>query len=448
MVNFFKPSSKKQTAGQVISVLIDRLDHNGIGVGKYQNKSIFIENTLPKEKVTVKITEAKGKYFKGSVIDRLVSSEKRIQAQCKHYKTCGGCDLQHLAFAEHLAFKQQKVLDLFSRNNITTTLPWQDNIVSEPYQYRRKARIGVQYNKLGEPIVGFRAKGTNTLTQLKECSVLVEPIKSIFTPLKRLIQSLSLSKSIGHVEVIYTQHISLVVRQLIPLNAKDTELWQQVAQQHQWQVYIDDGKTIYPLTNVTPLYYHIANQGTSINTEPKYSIYFEPKDFIQINHDVNQKMITQAVDWLALDKEDHVLDLFCGLGNFSLPIANQVKTLVGVEGLQAMVNKAQENAKVNQISNADFYQADLNSAWPAESWADKTYTKVLLDPARAGAYEAVKQLLQLNVSYILYISCDPSTLAKDSQLLIENNYKIEKISIMDMFAQTKHIETMVLFTKA
>ncbi|WP_076420353.1 23S rRNA (uracil(1939)-C(5))-methyltransferase RlmD [Colwellia sp. UCD-KL20] len=450
MANFFKPSTKKQPTGQVISVLIDRLDHNGIGVGEYKNKSIFIANTLPKEKVTAKIAEAKSKFYKASVIELVNLSEFRVKPRCHHFKTCGGCDLQHLSFQEHLAFKQQKLIDLFSRNNINTNLPWQESITSDALHYRRKARVGVQYNKLGEPIVGFRQKASNNLVQLKECIVLVEPIKHVFTILTSLIKSLSLVKSIGHVEIIYTQHVSIIVRQLIPLNEQDKTLWKNIAEQHQWQVYIDNGKEVTPLTPVTPLFYQISEQSgisTKHAAESVINIYFEPKDFIQVNHHVNNQMIIQALNWLDLKEDDQVLDLFCGLGNFSLPIAKKVRSVVGIEGLQAMVDKATYNAQMSKLNNIEFFQADLNSNWGKEAWAHRKYSKVLLDPARAGAYGALVQLIDLDISNIVYVSCDPATLAKDSQLLISNGYTIEKIAIMDMFAQTKHIETMILFKK-
>ena len=455
MANFFKPSTKKQSAGQVISVLIERLDHNGTGVGKYQNKPVFIESTLPKEQVKAKLTETKGKFFKAQLTEVVVPSEQRIQPSCTHFKTCGGCDLQHLTFDQHLAYKQKKVIDLFSRNQLLLALPWQKSITSEPWQYRRKARIGVQYNKLGEPIIGFRQRSSNNLVSLKQCPILIKPAKNIFTHLKSVIKMLELPKSIGHVEVIYTQFITLIIRQLVPLNEHDTELWTNLADQQQWQIYIDDGKKIKPLTHTTPLYYQLTDyssntQATDLSSvlyNKSLRIYFEPKDFIQVNHNVNESMIKQAIEWLALKEDDQVLDLFCGLGNFSLPIAQQVKNVIGVEGQQAMVDKAAFNAEMNNITNAQFFQSDLNNHWLEQTWADKQYTKALLDPARAGAFEAIEQLITLNITHVVYVSCDPATLAKDSQLLVSNGYTIEKIAIMDMFAQTKHIETMVLFKK-
>jgi 23S rRNA (uracil1939-C5)-methyltransferase len=450
MANFFKPSSKKQSAGKFISVEITRLDPNGCGVGTYQNKPVFIENTLVDEKVTAKVFESKNKYSKASVTDVLQASPFRITPHCKHFKQCGGCDLQHLSYSEHVPFKQKKVTDLFARHNIINNLPWQTPIVEEQWHYRRKARIGVQYNKLGEPIVGFRQKQSNTLIKIKHCPVLVAPVSKIFVLLEKNIRELSLAKSVGHIEVIYTESISIVIRQLVPLNEHDKELWLACAQTNEWNIYIDNGKSVLPLNTAIPLQYQLmTDSDLSVQQSLAYNvdIHFEPNDFIQVNHQVNQKMVYQALQWLALNEDDQVLDLFCGLGNFSLPIAQNVQQVVGVEGMQSMVDKAAYNAKQNGLTNAKFFQADLNSEWMNESWAKINYTKLLLDPARAGAYEALNQLLTLDIKTIVYVSCDPASLAKDSQLLIENGYTIEKISIMDMFVHTKHIETMVLFTK-
>ncbi len=458
MANFFKPSTKTQSTGKLISVEITRLDPNGCGVAIHQKKPIFIENTLVGEKVNAKIVKLKSKYSKANVSEILTSSPHRVEPKCSHFKQCGGCNIQHLNYSQHLPFKQQKVTDLFARNNMKGLLPWAESITGKQWHYRRKARIGVQYNKLGEPIVGFRQKKSNTLINIKSCPVLTESISDIFFELKNILKQLTLSQSVGHIEVIDTQCITIVIRQLIPLTDHDAQLWLNIAEKLQWQVYIDDGKSVVPLTPIAPLYYQLqlAKHHSSKTSETQsnhhslrydVTIQFEPKDFIQINHEINEKMIVQALQWLALKQSDIVLDLFCGLGNFSLPIAQNVEKVIGVEGMQSMVDKAIYNANTNGINNALFYQADLNNDWGSEPWVKLKYSKLLLDPARAGAYEALLQSIKLSIPTILYVSCDPVTLAKDSQLLQQNGYKIEKITIMDMFVHTKHIETMVLFIK-
>ena len=246
--------------------------------------------------------------------------------------------------------------------------------------------------------------------------------------------------AIGHIEVISTDKITVVVRQLEKLTNQDKQHWQIFSENYSCEILMDNGKIVTPLLNNT-----LA--ALTYDLDDNINIKFSSDNFIQVNHNVNKKMITQALSWLNLNKQDKVLDLFCGLGNFSLPIAKKVSEVIGIEGVDQMVLKAQENAQLNGLTNCEFHQADLNSHWQREAWSKKKYTKLLLDPARAGAYQALEQLVNFNISTVLYVSCDPATLAKDSELLLANGYRIEKISLMDMFSQTKHIETMVLFVK-
>jgi len=438
MANFFKPSEKKENKGRSLTLNVERLDNNGQGVARYNKKPVFISGALAGEKIVAKIVEQKGKYSRAKIISVLDASVHRVKARCRHFSSCGGCDLQHLDYSQHIAFKQQKVASLFSRNNVNSKLPWHKAILGEPWNYRRKARIGVQYDKTGQVTIGFRQRSTNNLIAIKNCPVLMKSADNIFAELIKVMADLTLTQAIGHIEVIATQHITLVIRQLKPLNESDTKIWQLYADKNQWGIFIDNGKQVEPLTPVRRLHYPLIN-----NIE----IDFEVQHFIQVNHDVNVKMVQQAITWLSLNCDDIVLDLFCGLGNFSLPIAKNVAHLVGIEGVQLMVDQADKNAKKNNINNCSFYQADLNSEWGEVSWAALKFNKVLLDPARAGAYEAVQQITKMNIAEILYVSCDPATLAKDSEYLIGQGYQIEKIALMEMFSQTKHIETMVLFSR-
>jgi len=439
MANFFKVTAKKQQLGQAVKLKITRLDINGCGVGQYNKKPIFIDGVLPEEVVQLKVIEQKNKYSRGKLIEVISKSKQRSQAKCQHFLNCGGCDLQHMSQMAQLDFKQQKVSDLFARNGIEA-LPWQTAIVSQPLHYRRKARIGVQYDKMGQATIGFRQRGSNHLINIKNCPVLVEPLNPIFSLLKKLLPKLSGKNSIGHIEVISTDKVTVVVRQLEVLTKQDKLYWQTFSENFPCDVLFDYGKEITPLDESSSALMQYA-------LDDNINISFSPDNFIQVNHPVNRAMITQALQWLSLNEQDIVLDLFCGLGNFSLPIAKKVAQVVGIEGVDHMVAKAHENALNNGLNNCEFYQADLNSHWENEVWVNKKYTKLLLDPARAGAYQALQQLVHLNIKMVLYVSCDPATLAKDSELLLAQGYRIEKISLMDMFSQTKHIETMVLFTK-
>ncbi|MFD2168035.1 23S rRNA (uracil(1939)-C(5))-methyltransferase RlmD [Thalassotalea euphylliae] len=437
MAKIFKPAKSLSLVGKSIDVVIERLDINGIGVGKFKNKSVFVSNALVGEKVQAKVTEQTSKFIKAKPLKISQVSEKRITPKCRFFLQCGGCDLQHISAEEQLSFKQGKVSELLSRVGLSQ-LPWQKTVVESPWSYRRKARIGVQYNKLGEPTVGFRQTGTNNLTPISYCEVLLPELADVFPKLKQTIELINQPKSIGHIEVLFESQVFIIVRQLHKLSDVTKHTWLSAAQENSWHVAIDDGKSVVPLT---PSFPRLRYSLEEIN------IAYSSDDFIQVNHAVNTRMVEQACEWLALNSEDMVLDLFCGLGNFSLSMAKRAKQVVGVEGVQAMVDKAGKNSIANNIENCDFYQLDLNNAWNEQPWANKAFNKVLLDPARAGAFEACQQLAKFSADKILYVSCDPTSLAKDSTVLIENGYKIVKIGLIDMFAQTKHVETMVLFER-
>lgn len=438
MANFFTAKREKKQQVKQLNVTVSRLDQNGCGVAYPNKKPIFIEGTLPGEQVKVKIVEEKNKFARATLIECIGESEARVAPKCQHFHLCGGCNLQHLRYEEQITFKTEKVQQLFSRQDIEVELPWQPAILSQQWHYRRKARIGVQYDKRGQPTVGFRRQESNQLTPVKQCPVLVNDFADIFSALKVLLGKLSGKNAIGHVEVIAANVNIVVIRQLVTMTAADKSHWESFAKQHHVVVYVDNGQDVFPLLAPEKTYYQI---------EQACNIYFNVTDFIQVNHLVNNAMITQAQHWLALNAEDNVLDLFCGLGNFSLPIAQQVNTVVGVEGVISMVEQARANAKQNAISNCQFYQADLNADWQSHKWAHQQYSKAVIDPARAGAYGALEQLATLSIDTLLYISCDPVSLAKDSKLLLSQGYKITKIAIMDMFSQTKHVETMVMFEK-
>lgn len=466
MANFFQENKNKKPSKSLLTLNVTRLDDNGCGVGRLQNKPVFIQGALPSEMVEVKIIEQKNKFIRAKLLKIKTPNINRVEPKCLHFGSCGGCDLQMLAFEKQLPFKQQKVSSLFSRYLPNQVLPWQEPITSQPWHYRRKARLGVQFNKNSEATIGFRQRSTNQLTAIKSCPVLVEPLNNIFIHLKSILVKLTVKAAIGHIEVIHadiansTDNVVLVIRQLKPLNSHDVILWKEYALKYHCQVIIDEGKNQYILSEIdsvstlraegklNDLSYTLPHPKKATQNEVEdISIHFSSNDFIQINHVVNKEMIEQAISWLEIKPSDNVLDLFCGLGNFSLALATLANQVIGVEGVQAMVDKAKLNAKKNAITNCTFYQADLNADWLKLMWAKQAFTKVLLDPARSGAEQAVQQIAKLKIPTVLYVSCDPATLARDSEILVLQGYQLEKISLIDMFSQTKHIETMVLFTR-
>ena len=458
MANFFKENTKKSVKTQekqILTVKVEKLDLNGCGVAYYKKKPVFINGSLPNERIETQLIEQKNKYARGKLLTISQVNENRITPKCSHFSFCGGCDLQHLNYEQQLIFKKNKVIELFSRSgmaaDIIAALPWQKPIAASQWHYRRKARIGVQFDKNAQATIGFRQKATNQLVAVKSCPVLVKPVDRIFPILKELVAKLSVKKSIGHIEVICTDisnqlsnHLTLVIRQVRTINAHDSQLWQEYAHNNNWDIHFqcDENNNKNILNDTDDLNYGLIDD---------IQINFSFNDFIQINQSVNLAMVEQALSWLQPESTDQILDLFCGLGNFSLPLAKKVAKVIGVEGVQSMVDKAGANARFNKIDNCYFFQTDLNSDWLANEklnkWVNNKFNKVLLDPARAGAELAIKQVEKLAIQTVLYVSCEPTTLARDSQFLLSKGYEIEKIGLIDMFSQTKHVETMVLFKR-
>lgn len=439
MVNFYKPNVKKENLGKLVTVDIERLDINGHGVAKMNNKPLFVELALPGERVKVKIIEQKSKFLRGKALNILAPANERVLPACKHFYQCGGCDLQHIDYPQQLVYKQDKVSSLFRRNANVEKLEWQPTLVSKPLQYRRKARLGVQYNKHNQAIIGFRQRQTNVLTHINHCSVLAAEFASQFSQFTQLINGFESKQAIGHIEVIAEQPSRAIFRVIKPLTKSDMQRLKTFEQQQPFQVCLQLDQGLVNLQGQAPdlMTYHVND----------CELRFKESDFIQVNRDLNVEMINQAIEWLSLEADDKVLDLFCGLGNFSVPMAKKVNQVIGVEGVQTMVDRASANALHNQLSNCQFFQANLDDTNDSWTWLTSKVSKVLLDPARAGALNAIQKIIELNIETVLYISCDPATMTRDAKLLLDNGYQLTKLGLMDMFAQTRHVETMALFKR-
>ncbi|WP_371372985.1 23S rRNA (uracil(1939)-C(5))-methyltransferase RlmD [Thalassotalea aquiviva] len=438
MAKIFKPKAKNNSLNQILTIDIQRLDINGDGVGRWQQKPVFVAGALPNETVKAKIIEQKSKFLRAKTSEVITPSEDRVSPECRHYFQCGGCDLQHMSIAKQRAFKQQKVEELFARNAQITALPWQPQLNSSPWHYRRKARIGVQYNKLNQAIVGFRQKNTAHLTSIKSCPILTPEFEHQFSALATLINQLSTHRPISHVEVIHADKPKMILRVVKPLSQADLAKIEAYGDNKSFDLCIDSqGMFGFPDISQQLLSYQIDG----------LRLQFSSSDFVQVNASLNEQMVSQAIAWLELSSDDSVLDLFCGLGNFSLPIARRVARVVGVEGVDAMVARASANAKANGLNNTEFFQADLNADTPSWPWFDDTFSKVLLDPARAGALNAVKNIADSKIKTILYVSCDPATMSRDAKQLLESGFSLDKIALMDMFVHTRHVETMALFRR-
>ncbi|TFH91683.1 23S rRNA (uracil(1939)-C(5))-methyltransferase RlmD [Vibrio ouci] len=438
MARFFQPKKKTQLNTKHQSLTIEKLDHHGAGIAYQNNKPIFIEGALPGEQVLAQLTESKSKFGRANLIKIQKPSEQRIEPFCPHYHECGGCNMQHLAIEPQQEYKQQtlgQLMSKFAGQRIELEAP----VIGDAKGYRRRARVSLKLNKKTRQLeFGFRKKQSKDIVTVKHCPVLDSDLDALLVPLHQLLSGFSNQESLGHVELVKGDNTNVIVlRHLKALKESDQQSLEALAKEHVATLYLMPESD--QLNRVV---------GESANyTEAGVTIPFEPNNFIQVNQKVNQSMVAQALDWLELDEQDCVLDLFCGLGNFSLPMAQKVKQVIGVEGVDAMVDKAKDNAKVNGISNAAFHQANLEQDFSGQLWAQEKFDKILLDPARAGASGIIEHISQLGASRVVYVSCNPATLARDSQSLLNQGYKLQKLGMLDMFPHTSHLESMALFVK-
>ncbi|WP_299006444.1 23S rRNA (uracil(1939)-C(5))-methyltransferase RlmD [uncultured Shewanella sp.] len=443
MAQFYKATpNKKKPLSSKLSLDVSQLDHLGAGIAHHQGKIVFIPDSLPGEKVLVQLTEQKKTFSRAKLLHIEQTSPQRVVPSCEHYQQCGGCDLQHLSSDDQRRHKEQTLLDLLRRFSMKGKGETLDDVLATSlfdshWHYRRRARLATLYHAKTKHIsLGFRAKNSSEVVEIQSCSVLSKEL-SILTPLfAKLFNQLHAKKSLGHLELTQADNgIFAVIRITTQLTDKDKQKLIDFGQAQALNLLLlnNDGKSE-SLTGVSQPFYAL--------NEDKLS--FSAGNFIQVNSAVNQMMVSQAIDWLAPKKDERVLDLFCGVGNFSIPLARMAAEVIGVEGVLDMVKQAQVNAEQNGVENVSFYHGDLSSDLSKAPWLGKV-DKILLDPARAGAYETLKWLKKLKPSALVYVSCNPASLARDAELILQQGYQLTKMGMIDMFPQTHHLESMALF---
>jgi 23S rRNA (uracil1939-C5)-methyltransferase len=428
-------------------VEIKSLSHDGRGIAHINDKITFISGALPGETIRCQLTKRHSRYNEGITLDVITASKDRTTPGCQHFTVCGGCSLQHMDIAHQLQFKQNVFIEQlkhFGQVEPEILLP---PLSGNPWNYRRKARLGVRFVKKKEKVlVGFREKFSNFLAELQECPVLHESVGTHLQDLSTLIMSLSQYEHIAQIEVAVSDNESaLVFRNLAPLPSEDIEKLCDFGKQFNFHIYLQPGSPesthkIWPENNNNKLTYQLS--------EYQLAMQFHPLDFTQINGELNPLMIQQALQLLAPQSEDNILDLFCGLGNFTLPMARYANHVTGIEGSTEMVLRARNNAEHNQITNTDFFAANLMQPAPQETWMQKKYHKILLDPPRSGAQEIIEFFPNFSASRVVYVSCNPATLARDAKELVhKQHYQLKSAGIINMFPHTSHIEAIALFEK-
>ncbi len=433
---------------------IESLTHEARGLAHVDGKAVFVDGALPGERVRFRYTRVQRRYDEGTVVEVLRAAPQRVVPRCPHFGVCGGCSLQHLEAGAQIRMKQETLADVFERIGRVAPETWLPPLAAGHWGYRRKARLGVRYvAKKGRTLVGFRERGSSFLADLSRCEVLHPAVGERFAQIAAVVERLSIRDQVPQIEVAVGETPGgapgaapavLVIRVMEPPSAVDLGELQTLSDDLGFHVYLQPGgpETICPLPGQgVDLHYGLPAHGVTIG--------FEPTDFTQVNLELNRLMVDRALDLLDPQPHERVLDLFCGLGNFSLPLARRALEVTGVEGDAGLVARAAENAASNGIANARFYSADLFGELDGQSWIKERFDKALLDPPRTGALEVLDWLPRLGVRRLVYVSCYPSTLARDADRLVHGlGYRLTAAGVMDMFPHTAHVESMAVFERA
>lgn len=440
---------RKRKPLREFTIDIEDLSSDGAGVGRIDGKVWFVDGALPGERVLFREDRRGRKRGQGQALEIERSSAHRVTPPCDYFGTCGGCVLQHLDYPEQVAAKQKRLLDDLAKIGEVVPETVLAPLVADAHSYRRRARLGLRLvPKKGGVLVGFRERKASYITALDSCITLRDEVSDLLPTLPVLIEQLSCPDRIPQIEVsVGDNATSFVFRHLDPLSDTDLATLIDWSREHAVQVYLQPQglDSVHCLWPSTPLSLNYTLRPFDLKVE------FDPMDFVQVNGAINEKLVGLAIDLLDIESDDYVLDLFCGVGNFSLPLATRSGHVLGIEGSDDLVTRAHANARLNNLTNLSFETADLHQQdsnfWPQDLAIDR----VLIDPPRSGALEVVKQLGRnaaetgSRPKRIVYISCNPATLARDCQLFVhEQGYRLIKAGVVDMFPHTAHVESIAV----
>lgn len=430
---------------------IETLSHDGRGIARADGKTQFVDGALPGETVMAKMVSTRSRFDELRTTEVLEAAPDRQQPPCEFADLCGGCSLQHMSADAQIRFKENTLREHFAHFGGIEPEQWVAPMRSpDSLGYRRKARLGVRYVKARESVlVGFREKRNSFLTDIDRCVVLDPRIGERIEPLRELLHGMAAFDRIAQVEVACGDDTAaMVFRNMDDLVPDDREKLIAFGQAHDLHIYLqpkgpDTVHRIWPESGGRD-----DERLTYRMDEFDLTMAFHPMDFTQVNAGINRNMVHRAVEWLDVQPGERVLDLFCGLGNFTLPLARKGGQVVGVEGDDALVVRGRENARLNDLSNVEFHGADLHGDFTGQSWAKEGFDKILIDPPRSGAEEICKYLTAFGANRIVYVSCNPATLARDAGVMVRNGYRLVQAGVMDMFPHTTHVESIALFERS
>lgn len=429
------------------SVVVESLDYEGRGITHADGKVIFIEGALTGERVTYSSYRKKTSFELAQLGQVIKPTFMRVQPKCKHFGVCGGCSMQHMDARAQVAAKQRILEDNLwhiGKVKAQTILP---PIYGQPWGYRQRARLSVRHVlKKGKTLVGFREKRGGYVADMQHCEILTPKIAKLLPLLGQLNESFTTRDILPQIEVAVGEHVDvLVLRILQALSPADEEAIKQFAVTHAVQFWLQTKgpETVvpfYPL-DAPPLTYSLPEFGITMP--------FAPTEFTQVNADMNRVMVSRAMRLLNPQPNERIADLFCGLGNFTLPIARSGAQVVGIEGSPALVQRATQNAAFNGlVGNTQFSVMNLFEIVEAALVQLGHFDKMLIDPPRDGAFELVKALGADAPGRIVYVSCNPATLARDAEILVhQKGYVLKAAGVMNMFPHTSHVESIALFEK-
>jgi 23S rRNA (uracil1939-C5)-methyltransferase len=424
---------------------ITSLAQDGRGIARNKGKTVFVTGALPGEQVSVMHYRQRKRFDECIVRDVEQASAERVLPSCKHFNECGGCQLQHLEPAAQLFNKQEGVLEQLKRHAKLAPKVVESAVESSALGYRSRARLVV--SKSGQ--LGFRQGGSNESVTISECGILDARLQRLLKPVQKWLHDLAVNTSrmaVTHIELMATDsEVALIVRHPKAVAIEHRQALEGV-------LTIEGAKVWWQAEKKGSLQ---GSAGRSCDPQLQYrlpqydlNLLFKPTHFTQVNTHVNHEMVARAVSWMDLQADDRVADLFCGVGNFTLPMARKSAAVVGVEGVAGMVEQAKVNARFNNMKNLEFQAFDLFDQSVGQRLKRLKTNKMLLDPPRSGAREVCEQLNGGGITHLVYVSCNPMSLVRDSAILHDQGFKMEKFCVLDMFPHTAHVESMALFIRS